>query len=494
MAKKKRSKAQREATKKMQRAARRAKHSGGKRKKARRKNPKHPTRKQSAASRRNLKKAHAGKRKRKACRRAAGKRGAAKRHGKRMPKMPARCAPRKRKKSHGGKRKAAKRASPRRSSGHRKSPKRVAAGRKAAQTRARHRAAGHLTKRDYDEAKSMVYESPRRRRKGRRKGKRRHNPVVNPIRRRRHHGSRRRNPFFGNPLDGPGEVLSGLLGVGTGYFVASAIDRLLATHALVGSGTNYTDSPAAGQLYDTEAPLLPVWADPIRIGAAIGVIFLPGIASRFIKDAKVKAFLQLAAYGAAAKVAGSAIEGGIAALAPTNPYVAQLYGPEVVAQTKLALMGGQAPPANQAAGTFAGVPKNRQMGAAPAARTGVGDGGCQPNCQDTPPVPDQPADPLPMNLDQVPYSLGGGYDPGSDWGSEECIGPPLDNSVPVQTGPSAQVSVPAVLMAPPPSPAPIMSAPQPPPDVLSPPGMSVPQLAVVPPPIPPAAPQPYLPR
>jgi hypothetical protein len=507
--KKRRSKAQRAATAKMQRAAKRARKCktilkrSKKRKSARRKNPISSPQKRAARTRK----------KKKACRRAAGRRGAAKRHGRRAKRMPKMCAP-KRKGRKAGKRKSARRST-HHTSGHRKSAKRVAAGRKAARTRARHRKSGYLTKADYDEAKTIVYESPRKRKRARRKGKRRHNPVVNPVRthRRRRSYHRRHNPFFGNPIEGPGEFISGLFGVGVGYLFASATDRLLATHALAGTAGAYTDSPAAGQLYDTEAPLLPIWSDPIRVAVAIGVIFAPGLASRFISNPAAKAFLQLASYGAAARVAGAALEGGIAALGSTNPLVMQIYGPEVAAQTKLALMGTTtAPPGNQAAGTFAGVPKNRTLAAPPApARTGVGDC-CTPGT-DVPPVPADPEQPLPQNFDMVPFTLGCGYDPSME--NTDCF--PIDNTNPVMTGPGAQLPPAAVAPAPAPAatqpctgpnqfeyppgsgncttggpnqgaPAP-MPAPAPVmPDVLSPPGQSVPQLKVVPPP------QPYLPR
>jgi len=403
----------------MQRAAKRArKASGGTPKRRRHRNPKNPSRKQSAASRKNVEKARSAKRRKKACRRAYGKRGAAKRHGKkRLPGIPKRCKTPKRKAARRRKKAAHK------TSGHRKSAKHVRAGKKAAATRKRHKRSkskghkvtghrksrkrvlagrkGAATRRSnrrsktYDswkqESEMTAYESPRRkRRKGKRRG-RKHNPIANPIRHRRHM-RRHRNPFFGNPLEGPMEVVAGLFGVGSGYAVADLVDRMLATHPLAPAGSGFTDTPAAGQIYDSEAPLLPIWSDPIRLAAAVGIIFTPGLASRFVKNAKFKAFLQLAAYGAGARVAGKAMGDALATFGSSNQYVLQAYAPEVAAQARQMqvgsgvivpmVAGAAGSSAQQPAGMFAGPPKGaRQLG---AANTGVGgcSGGCGGGCND----------------------------------------------------------------------------------------------------------------
>jgi hypothetical protein len=170
------------------------------------------------------------------------------------------------------------------------------------------------------------------------------------------------------------EFVAGLFGVGMGYVAANLVDRLLATHPLVATTAGYVDSPAAGTIYDSEAPLTPIWSSPVRFIAGVGMIFVPGILSRFAPGNTFKAFLQLASYGAAAQVAGKAISDGIAAFAPTNPVVLQVYGGEVAAQAKLAAV---APLASAYAPGFSGIPRRqtRQMTA------GVGGcGSCGGNC------------------------------------------------------------------------------------------------------------------
>ena len=378
---------------------------------------------QRAAARRNIKKAIAGKRRKKACRKAAGRRGAAKRAGRRAPAMPKHCKPKRKKgrrrvkSSGGGKRKSAKRVAAgkkaartrkrhkaeraaasrkgkrrhgkrrsgkrkaHRRSGKRKSAKRVRAGRKAARTRRHHKVVDHQA--THATPGSDAYYSMERgkRRKKRRKGRRR-NPVAaivraaNPVRR-RHRRRNPLNPFIRNPIQGPGEFIAGLFGVGMGYVAANLVDRLLATHPLAVSGGTYVDSPPAGQIYDSEAPLTPIWTSPIRFIAGVGMIFVPGVLSRFAPGNTLKAFLQLASYGAAAQVAGKAISDGIATFAPSNPLVLQAYGGEVAAQAKLAAVGGGYPSAPPG---FSGPPRGRTRQLGAPAKVGCGGGCGQPNC------------------------------------------------------------------------------------------------------------------
>jgi hypothetical protein len=334
------------------------------------------SRKQIAAARRNIKKAHAGKRRKKICRRAAGKRGAAKRLRRRMPSMPRICRPKRRK----ARRTASHRVS------HRKSPKRIAAGRKAARTRKRK---GRKTRYPELHHSQMAWESPRRRKRRSSKRRRKNpiaaNPLPNPRRRRRRshhrrrhthhrrHSSRMRNPLP-NPLTGTGEFVSGLFGVGAGFALASMADRWAATHPLTTQAPGvFTDTPAAGQVYDSEATQLPIWKDPMRIGVALGAILFPGLLTRFVvKGSKAKAFAQLATFGAIGRTVGKAIDDGIASLAAgsgplsTSEYAQRLYGAELAATSRLAqLKSGSAPlvaaaggsSLQQPAGQFAGVPR-----------------------------------------------------------------------------------------------------------------------------------------
>ena len=557
MAKKRRTAAQKRATRKMI-AANRRKRRGTKsvRRSGRRSNPWTGSRKQLAAARRNIKKAAAGKRRRKACRRAAGRRGAAKRLRRAMPRMPKACRPKRSK----GRRRSSKRAR-----GHGEShAKRVRAGRKGARTRkaraAHKRLSGGIGSSTY--GTDLYYsENPRRRRR-RRKGKARRrrnplaNPLPNPVRRRRRRYGRRRNPVhhrhhshrhhrhpfmrrynpIANPLGTAGEIVSGILGVGSGYAFADAIDRMLATHPLQANaaGNGFTDTPGNGQIFNSEAPLLPLWQNPVRLGAAVAVIFVPGIASRFFRGPKIKTFLQLAAYGAAAKVGGKLIADTIATTMSSQGIALQLYGPEIAASARLQQVGGGVPvpmqggaagtSPTQPAGFFAGPPKSL-----PSA-TGLGD--CVPNS------PVQPTavvtDPLAaaqaqhsgqpnVYTDSAPWNMpGGNYNPLDPMGEgQDCLPLPMQqpqlNQLPGGTVnapcPPGQITMPDGSCAPPPvqaSPqmpaAPVViappvvqsSAPQPP-TVVAPPSPPVVQAPtptappMVPPQVP-SAPQPYLPR
>ena len=107
----------------------------------------------------------------------------------------------------------------------------------------------------------------------------------------------------------------------------------------------------------------------MRFIAGVGMIFVPGVLSRFAPGNNLKAFLQLGSYGAAAQLVGKVVSSGIAAFAPSNSLVLQAYGPEVAAQMKMASVAGTSAISANAPG-FAGTPRRL---AAPA-KTGVG--GC----------------------------------------------------------------------------------------------------------------------
>jgi hypothetical protein len=478
------------------------------------------SRKARAAAIRNLSKARGAKRRKKICRRASGKRGAAKRLRRRMPSMPRVCRPKRRRK--------ARHHAAHYTTHHRKSAKRVAAGKKAARTRkrkARGSRHGYLTKRDRHEASMIVYESPRKRR--RRKGRRRNpllaNPIANPRRRRRrshhrrrhhhtHHARHRmRNPLP-NPLTGTGEFVAGLFGVGSGFLLASITDRLAATHPLTQQAPGvFTDTPAPGQVYDSEAPQLPIWKDPMRLGVAFVTIMAPGLITKYVvRGSKAKAFAQLATFGAIGRTVGKALDDGIAALASghgplsTNMYAQRLYGAELAASSRLdQLKAGSGPMVASAAGTslqqpsgqFAGVPASaRQEGLGatpgqylqpPSRMVGALSSDTEtPDCSIGPTV-----NPMENHAQDLPFSP---YTAGQD----NCC--PLPPQLPnVSTPPAPYVSPPSYVTPAPPSVTPQPAQPPSPPAVLPPPTWSVPRdYPHPPPPAPPPPPaQPnYMPR
>jgi hypothetical protein len=444
------------------------------------------SRKQIAAARQNIKKAHAGKRRKKICRRAAGKRGAAKRLRRRMPSMPRICKPKRRKARRA--RKATHHV------GHRKSPKRIAAGKKAARTRKRSRGVKTEKMSHIDRYYATAMESPRRRRrrKGRRKNPVLANPIANPRRRRRthhrrhhaHHARRHhrmRNPLP-NPLTGTGEFVAGLFGVGSGFLLASITDRLAATHPLTTAAPGvFTDTPAPGQVYDSEATQLPIWKDPMRLGVAFVTIMAPGLITKYVvRGSKAKAFAQLATFGAIGRTVGKALDDGIAVLAAgtgplsTNMYAQRLYGAELAASSRLAqLKAGSGPLVGSAAGTsltqpagqFAGVPDSaRGLAGTPSQYLSppsrmIGD------CTPIDPQMNHTQTPLPpFNLDSVSLDGGGGGGCGANntdsfcpytAGQDNCC--PLPPQLPNVSMPPAPYVAPPVLVptvAPVPAPIP----------------------------------------
>lgn len=332
--------------------------------------------------------------------------------------MPKSCAPKKRRKSrrknpvanpkrrtHKGQHCVAWKRGKKRSTkhtakkGHRKSRKHVLAGRKGAATRASRRhykKYGSYTHGDLP-GSQMAFENPVRRRRRRRRGGRRHNPVHHRRYAHHRHPFMRRNPLA-NPMGSIAEVFSGILGVGTGYVFADAIDRLLSTHALTPNvkGNGYTDTPPAGQLWDSEASILPIWSSWQRILAAAVLVFTPGMASRFVRGSKGKAFLQLASYGAGAKVGGKLLTDGLALAAakmsgtvgPVQTNLLRLYAPEVAVAARLSqVQGNPAPLTASAAGTSPTQPAGMLAGPP----RGVGRGLDPDACGVSPCSPIQPA-------------------------------------------------------------------------------------------------------
>ena len=236
-------------------------------------------------------------------------------------------------------------AESRRRSHKRKSPKRVAAGRKAARTRKR-RGTSYKRKRPGHRKHRVRAHSYRRR--GKRIRVRGHMSHEETKRHRRRNPRRRRR----NPIDGWKEMLSGVFGVAAGYVLASGGDRFIQTHALNAAGQ---DAPAAGQIYNSESLLLPIWSSWGRLGVAAASIGVPLFVASKVKSAAWKSFFQLAGFGALARTAGKAADDGLGALAAqtVNPMLVQLYSPELAAQAAVSRLANGAPATLP--GTFAGL-------------------------------------------------------------------------------------------------------------------------------------------
>jgi hypothetical protein len=193
----------------------------------------------------------------------------------------------------------------------------------------------------------------------------RRNPVARERRRhRRSHSRRRRNPLP-NPISGMMEFVGGVLGVGTGFGLASLVDRILVTHALTTATTSTqgggTDAPAVGQIYNSEALLTPIWSSWQRMAGAVGAIAAPLVAARFVTvHTGLKTFFQLAGFGALGRTAGKAMDDAVAQVMSTNASVQRLYAGEIAAKAKMTAAATTALPAI-APGTFAGLPR-RHMG------------------------------------------------------------------------------------------------------------------------------------
>ena len=354
--KKRRSKAQKAATRKMIAANRRrskGKRSKGKRRSHARENP-------ILVTGKNLKSRKVGKRRKgtshkkkrakarkggggsskrsRAAKKAARTRKANKAKRSLAAKKAARSRKRKHGKAHHGKRKAHAKKKSHSRKGKRSKASYSKAAKKAARTRKRNRTGGtpRVTKREREEYErgGYAYES---RRKGKRRPKK--NPIQNPI-----------------PLEGGLDFFSGLFAVVIGYLFAGGADRMGATHALTPSSAQggYLDAPAVGQIYNSEAPATPIWSSGMRIAFNVIPIAVPMGLSAMIKSKGPKAFFQLMAFAAIARTLGKAAEDGMSMAMKTTSFGLRVYGPELAAQAKLTSAATTALP-QAAPGTFAGA-------------------------------------------------------------------------------------------------------------------------------------------
>lgn len=295
---------------------------------------------------------------------------------------------------------AGSRRTRRRSSGKRRSrsSKRSRAAKKAWRTR---RARGHV----HGGRSRKRRKSGSRRRKHTRYSERKYKkrmeshsyghdvPEYDERRRRRHRRhSRRRNPLVNplpNPMTDAGGFLAKAFGLGVGYLMQDALDRFGATHALTTDSTGTVqDTPAAGQIYDSEAVQLPIWSSTTRLAYNAAGLAIPGILGRFFWPE----FWNFAFAAAVVRVIGNVATSAVAQFAPANSTTLQLYGGEYAANARLQQAAGAALTQAQA-GTFAGLPRGRggrplagaprprQLAAAPQRK--LGDCGCGPTNQNS---------------------------------------------------------------------------------------------------------------
>jgi hypothetical protein len=362
--KKKRSKAQRAATRKLiarNKAARRTKKRGRKNpvaaearksRKSRRKNP--IARAGTKAGARKAAKTRAAKKAKRS--RAAKKAWRTRKHGSKAKKHAKKSAKkstaRKGGRSHASYVKVGKKAARTRKAGRKSSTKRKSGRTKASYKRAgRKAAAARRYKANSDEAAMTIYESRRRRK--------RRNPIAKEAPRRRRH---KRNPVGFKaiknpiPLEGGLDFFSGLFAVTIGYLFASGADRMGSTHALTASSSQggYTDAPAVGQIYNSESTSLPIWSSGMRLAFNALAIAAPLGISAFVKTRGPKAFFQLMAFAAIARTVGKAADDGLSMALKSTSFGLRVYAPELAAASKSAQATTAALPA-AAPGVFAGA-------------------------------------------------------------------------------------------------------------------------------------------
>lgn len=295
--------------------------------------------------------------------------------GRKSPKTAKKSKAKKGGRSHASYVKAGKKAARTRKAG--KSPKKHKAkkskakksksGKRSAasyRTAARKAAATRRYKQNEQEASGTYAESRRRRAK--------RNPIAKARKRRRNPIARSSKGFYGIknpiPLEGGLDFFSGVFAVTLGYLFASGADRMGSTHALTATASQggYTDSPAAGEIYNSESTMLPIWSSGKRIAFNALSIAAPLGLSAFIKSKGPKSFFQLMAFAAIARTLGKAADDGLSMALKSTSFGLRVYAPELAAASKASGAGAAALPA-AAPGVFAGVPQNKQLNGTPMA-------------------------------------------------------------------------------------------------------------------------------
>jgi hypothetical protein len=217
-------------------------------------------------------------------------------------------------------------------------------------------AAPRRRRRRHHRRRNPVAAAPRRRRRHHRR-RRRHNPIVLETHR-RHHRRRRRNPLSGGKDFG-----SGVAGLVFGGLIACFAYRFAVTHAVTDSGQKdgkgqiiYTDAPAAGQLYNGEAPLAPIWTNWKGLGFAAAGVILPFGISSYVKGSGAKSFFQLAGFGALGFVGIKVAMDVATKFLGGTKLGARLLGPEIVAHNDVVLTGPQTVNTAMPVPTLAGLP------------------------------------------------------------------------------------------------------------------------------------------
>jgi hypothetical protein len=229
----------------------------------------------------------------------------------------------------------------------RKRKRRGSKRRKTSRKRRRKNPIAETPRRRRRRRRNPIAETPRRRRRSRR----RKNPIMET---RRHHRRRR------NPLSGGREIGMGVLGLSVGALLTMGAFRFATTHPVSGG----QDAPAAGQLYNAEAPAVPIWMAGWKALAAAGAgVIAPFWIASMVKSAGAKSFFQLAGFGGLAFVGTKTLtDVGVKFLGNTA-LGQRLLAPEIMARHDAQITGPQTVNTAMSLPGVAGLP-NRMLGQA----------------------------------------------------------------------------------------------------------------------------------
>lgn len=218
-----------------------------------------------------------------------------------------------------------------------------------------------------------------------------------------HHARKHHHVRAMNPIKGWGEGLAAVGGLLIGALSTVLGDRFAAGHALQGDTTKgLVDQPGAGELYNANGSLAPIWSNWKRMVWAGANLVVPFGSSMVLKrHEKTQTFFQTWFVASFATILGKATLDVLPKVLGKRAIGARLLAPEIDAQNSRAsvkasnipLPGytlvaggtGPAPVAPAAGGTMLGAPGAAPGGGGATAGGGDGGGGGQPT-----PMPPQP--------------------------------------------------------------------------------------------------------
>jgi hypothetical protein len=223
-----------------------------------------------------------------------------------------------------------------------------------------------------------------------------------------------------NPIHGAGEFAAAIGGILVGSTLTILGDRYGAGHALTGTAPSLVDQPAAGQLYNANAALAPIWSSWKRLVIAGANLVLPlGASMALKKHPKTQTFFQTYFFAALTVTGGKLVLDVLPKMLGTKAIGARLLAPEIDAQnarTSVQSSNTALPGYTLVAGGTGPAPVSAASGSNMLGAVSPGSPICvdnpnYPGCQPSVPVNSGPFNPMPVTPAGNPAPSSGPFNP-----------------------------------------------------------------------------------